>query len=132
MNDAASSGDLRAWISRHLDPLEEREPIKSHAQTSDFDLGPAYGTNEVDGPLTPASVLIGLVERSAGLSVILTRRADTLRRHTGQIALPGGRRDLARRPGRRPCARLMKRSASSRTTFRWRPLLALSDGALAI
>jgi 8-oxo-dGTP pyrophosphatase MutT (NUDIX family) len=25
--------------------------------------------------------------------VILTRRADTLRRHTGQIALPGGRRD---------------------------------------
>jgi 8-oxo-dGTP pyrophosphatase MutT (NUDIX family) len=98
VNDAASSGDLRAWISRHLDPLEEREPIKSHAQTSDFDLGPAYGPNEVDGPLTPASVLIGLVERAAGLSVILTRRADTLRRHTGQIALPGGRRD----PGETP------------------------------
>ena len=98
MNDAASSGDLRAWISRHLDPLEEREAIKSHAQTSDFDLGPAYGPNEVDGPLTPASVLIGLVERAAGLSVILTRRADTLRRHTGQIALPGGRRD----PGETP------------------------------
>jgi 8-oxo-dGTP pyrophosphatase MutT (NUDIX family) len=30
--------------------------------------------------------------------VILTRRADTLRRHTGQVALPGGRRD----PGETP------------------------------
>ena len=98
MNDTTQPHDLRAWISRHLDPLEEGDPIKSGSQTSDFDLGPAYGPNEVDGPLTPASVLIGLVERPAGLSVILTRRADTLRRHTGQIALPGGRRD----PGETP------------------------------
>jgi 8-oxo-dGTP pyrophosphatase MutT (NUDIX family) len=30
--------------------------------------------------------------------VVLTRRADTLRRHTGQIALPGGRLD----PGETP------------------------------
>jgi len=65
---------------------------------SDFDLGKAYGPTEADGPLTPASVLIALVERDHGLSVILTRRADTLRRHTGQIALPGGRRD----PGETP------------------------------
>ncbi|MGH6911540.1 MAG: NUDIX hydrolase [Phenylobacterium sp.] len=98
MSDNASADDLRAWISRHLDPLEEHDPIKGGAQTSDFDLGPAYGPNEVDGPPTPASVLIGLVDRPAGLSVILTRRADTLRRHTGQIALPGGRRD----PGETP------------------------------
>lgn len=93
MSDAASQDDLRGWISRHLDPLEEADPIEAGAQTSDFDLGPAYGPNEVDGPPMPASVLIALVERPVGLSVILTRRADTLRRHTGQIALPGGRRD---------------------------------------
>ena len=49
-------------------------------------------------PLTPAAVLVGLVEREEGLSVILTRRADTLRRHTGQIAFPGGRCD----PGETP------------------------------
>jgi 8-oxo-dGTP pyrophosphatase MutT (NUDIX family) len=71
---------------------------RAGAVASDFDLSKAYGPNEVDGPLTPAAVLIGLVERAAGLSVILTRRADTLRRHTGQIALPGGRRD----PGETP------------------------------
>ena len=98
MIQTASPGDLRAWISSHLDPLEELEPVKGHPQTSDFDLGPAYGPNEDDGTPTPASVLIGLVQRPAGLSVILTRRSDTLRRHTGQIALPGGRRD----PGETP------------------------------
>jgi len=43
-------------------------------------------------------VLIGLVEREAGLTVLLTRRSDTLRSHTGQVALPGGRQD----PGERP------------------------------
>jgi 8-oxo-dGTP pyrophosphatase MutT (NUDIX family) len=97
-------GDLRDWIGHHLDPLEARDPasavpaVPAVPANSDFDLGKAYGSNEVDGPLTPAAVLIGLVERAAGLSVILTRRADTLRRHTGQIALPGGRRD----PGETP------------------------------
>ncbi len=98
MKDPTAAGDLRAWISRHLDPLEEGDPVNGVAPHSDFDLSAAYGPNEVDGPLTPASVLIALAQREAGYSVILTRRADTLRRHTGQIALPGGRRD----PGETP------------------------------
>ena len=38
-------------------------------------------------------MLVGLVEREHGLTVLLTRRADTLRRHTGQVAFPGGRVD---------------------------------------
>ena len=92
-------GDLRDWIGEHLDPLEAHDPAQGgRPMTSDFDLGKSYGSDEVDLPLTPASVLIALVERDHGLSVILTRRADTLRRHTGQIALPGGRRD----PGETP------------------------------
>ncbi len=91
-------GDLRDWIGLHLDPLEAHDPAAAVAVHSDFDLSKAYGADEVDAPLTPAAVLIALVERDAGLSVILTRRADTLRRHTGQIALPGGRRD----PGETP------------------------------
>lgn len=91
-------GDLRDWIGQHLDPLEAHDPSTHGRVASDFDLSRSYGPNEVDLPLTPAAVLIGLVERDHGLSVILTRRADTLRRHTGQIALPGGRRD----PGETP------------------------------
>ncbi|MDP3859603.1 MAG: CoA pyrophosphatase [Stagnimonas sp.] len=43
--------------------------------------------------LKPAAVLVPLLRRDAGLSVLLTRRADTLRHHRGQISFPGGRRD---------------------------------------
>src|SRR5665213_2488675 len=97
MNAHASPHELRDWIARHLDPLDEAEAADGVPGRSDFDLNPEQFPPTTE-PLTPASVLVGLVEREAGLSVILTRRADTLRRHTGQIALPGGRRD----PGETP------------------------------
>jgi 8-oxo-dGTP pyrophosphatase MutT (NUDIX family) len=40
---------------------------------------------------TPAAVLVPLVERDAGWTVLLTQRADTLKDHAGQISFPGGR-----------------------------------------
>ncbi|MGH6719207.1 MAG: CoA pyrophosphatase [Alphaproteobacteria bacterium] len=48
---------------------------------------------EPDGAarLTAAAVLIPLVERAGGMTVLLTRRADGLPNHAGQIAFPGGR-----------------------------------------
>jgi 8-oxo-dGTP pyrophosphatase MutT (NUDIX family) len=89
MNAQAPAHELRDWITRHLDPLDE-----DHAALgADYDHDLIPGWSQPDQPLSPASVLVGLVEREHGLTVILTRRADTLRRHTGQIALPGGRRD---------------------------------------
>jgi 8-oxo-dGTP pyrophosphatase MutT (NUDIX family) len=96
VSEAASSEDLRAWISSHLDPLEDREPARGITR-SDYDLDPRHKP-PLATPLTAASVLVALVERAEGLSVILTRRSETLRRHTGQVALPGGRRD----PGETP------------------------------
>ncbi len=39
----------------------------------------------------PAAVLVPLVERSTGLTVLLTQRAETLKDHAGQISFPGGR-----------------------------------------
>ena len=39
----------------------------------------------------PAAVLIPLVERPEGLTVLLTQRATQLRNHAGQISFPGGR-----------------------------------------
>jgi len=39
----------------------------------------------------PAAVLIGVVERPYGLQVILTKRAEHLRHHPGQISFPGGK-----------------------------------------
>jgi len=84
-------GALREWITQRLDPLEDHDPVDG-VVASDF--GPrSVDLADEPEPPTPASVLVGLIEREHGYSVLLTRRADTLRRHTGQIAFPGGRRD---------------------------------------
>jgi 8-oxo-dGTP pyrophosphatase MutT (NUDIX family) len=44
-------------------------------------------------PTTPiaAAVLVPLVEREAGLTLLLTQRASQLKTHAGQISFPGGR-----------------------------------------
>ena len=41
--------------------------------------------------LTPAAVLLPLVQREGGLSLLLTRRTAHLHDHAGQISFPGGR-----------------------------------------
>lgn len=43
--------------------------------------------------LKPASVLVPVMRRPAGLHVLLTRRSESLRSHKGQISFPGGRRE---------------------------------------
>jgi 8-oxo-dGTP pyrophosphatase MutT (NUDIX family) len=45
-----------------------------------------------DGLVQPAAVLVAIVDRPDP-GVILTVRTDTMRRHAGQIAFPGGRID---------------------------------------
>ncbi|WP_417067541.1 CoA pyrophosphatase [Niveibacterium terrae] len=45
--------------------------------------------------LAPAAVLVPLVLREEGLSVLLTRRSRHLNHHPGQISFPGGRIDEA-------------------------------------
>jgi 8-oxo-dGTP pyrophosphatase MutT (NUDIX family) len=40
---------------------------------------------------TPAAVLVPLVDRATGMTVLLTQRATTLKDHAGQISFPGGR-----------------------------------------
>ena len=41
--------------------------------------------------LRPAAVLLPLIDHPSGLTVLLTRRTETLPEHPGQIAFPGGR-----------------------------------------
>ncbi|MEM9208857.1 MAG: CoA pyrophosphatase [Pseudomonadota bacterium] len=45
----------------------------------------------VEGGLIPAAVLLPLLERRRGLSVLLTRRSSALKHHGGQVSFPGGR-----------------------------------------
>ena len=96
MNEAAPR-HLSEWIADHLDPLQDTA-VTGGQRKSDFDLSPGGWAGMSTEPPRPAAVLIGLVEREAGLTVLLTRRADTLRSHTGQVALPGGRQDEGERP----------------------------------
>ena len=44
-------------------------------------------------PLRHAAVLVPLVRRPEGLTVLLTRRTDHLNDHAGQVSFPGGRTD---------------------------------------
>lgn len=57
---------------------------------SDFDLSPELVPEIARAPLAPAAVLIPVVARPEP-TVLLTQRTDSLRRHAGQIAFPGGR-----------------------------------------
>jgi 8-oxo-dGTP pyrophosphatase MutT (NUDIX family) len=45
----------------------------------------------LENPGRPASVLVALLERSEGPTVLFTERATHLKDHAGQVSLPGGR-----------------------------------------
>lgn len=55
----------------------------------DGDIRP--GRPLLDHAPTPAAVLVPLVERPEGMTVLLTQRTDHLAHHPGQISFPGGR-----------------------------------------
>lgn len=73
------------WLRQHLALHARREPaLSGDGGRGDFvtDRAPAA-----------ASVLVPLVWRPEGLTVLLTVRAEHLRDHAGQISFPGGRRE---------------------------------------
>ena len=81
---------LRERLARRLTPTADWSP-DARAARSDFDLNPDAARPE--RRLRPAAVLVPVIARAEGATVLMTRRADTLTSHTGQIAFPGGRLD---------------------------------------
>src|SRR6202000_2301712 len=70
----------------------------SEAQRSVAQLGLPLKMDQFLGPaalakLRAAAVLVPVRDGPAGPPILLTRRAETLRQHKGQISFPGGRRD---------------------------------------
>jgi len=53
------------------------------------------GMEQTNAALTPASVLMPIVERADELMMLFTRRTAQLRSHSGQISFPGGRAEPA-------------------------------------
>lgn len=82
------SGGVELLRSRllHEPPLLPLRPTRS-----DYDLNPGNRPAAAE-PLTPAAVLLPLTMRREP-HVLLTQRTDTLSRHAGQVAFPGGRAD---------------------------------------
>jgi 8-oxo-dGTP pyrophosphatase MutT (NUDIX family) len=81
----------------HLPPVDAAQ-LTANALRQRFASPPAWQPEtRGDGRLfdgrerTVASVLVPLVERESGLTVLLTRRTAHLRDHAGQISFPGGR-----------------------------------------
>lgn len=54
---------------------------------------PLVEEEAVPQTLTPAAVLMPVVERPQGLTVLFTERAAHLNDHPGQVSFPGGRRE---------------------------------------
>jgi 8-oxo-dGTP pyrophosphatase MutT (NUDIX family) len=86
-----------AGVDSHLPPIPA-DRLAPHALRERFAAGePFEPEHPGDGRflegrrLTAAAVLVPLVQRPEGLTVLLTRRAEHLRDHAGQISFPGGR-----------------------------------------
>jgi 8-oxo-dGTP pyrophosphatase MutT (NUDIX family) len=63
------------------------------ASHSDSGIAGMNPTPEILAQAQPAAVLIPLLARPEGVTMLLTRRSSTLRQHSGQIAFPGGKID---------------------------------------
>jgi 8-oxo-dGTP pyrophosphatase MutT (NUDIX family) len=72
----------RTWIA---DRLARPAPPEARGMSDGFRLPGREGRS------TPAAVLVPLVNRPAGLHVLLTQRSPDLPDHAGQICFPGGR-----------------------------------------
>ena len=70
------------WLARVL-----ARPAPASAQN----LSDGFRLPGREGEPTPAAVLVPLVNRPAGLNVLLTQRSADLPDHPGQISFPGGR-----------------------------------------
>jgi 8-oxo-dGTP pyrophosphatase MutT (NUDIX family) len=88
--------DFLIRAEARLHPVAPSWPVDlARPAFSDFDLSGdlAAGAGRVDLPLKHAAVLVGLIDRPEGLSLILTVRTADLPTHAGQIAFPGGKRE---------------------------------------
>jgi 8-oxo-dGTP pyrophosphatase MutT (NUDIX family) len=77
-------GDQRDWLIR---ALARPAPASARNLSDGFRLPGREGTPK------PAAVLVPIVNRPAGLQLLLTQRSADLADHAGQISFPGGRID---------------------------------------
>jgi len=82
--------DVRRRLQARNDAIAAGRLVPPPYVGSDFALN---GADRPPEELRPAAVLVPLVDREEGLTVLLTQRTADMPSHAGQIAFPGGRRD---------------------------------------
>ncbi len=75
MPESLSAETLKQWLGH------------AHSFVADED------EQDLPAEMTPAAVLVPLVLRESGVTVLLTQRTAHLHNHAGQISFPGGRID---------------------------------------
>lgn len=70
----------------------QRAALTAPGDRSDFDLHPhgRPGYAATERRLKPAGVLVPIINRPAGPTILLTQRTAHLKKHAGQISFPGG------------------------------------------
>ena len=86
-HSALSPTSLRSQVERAVRALDD---LPRGDELGDRDLNPSLPRAR---PRRAAAVLVPIVERPEGPTVLLTRRADHLHDHPGQVSFPGGRLD---------------------------------------
>lgn len=91
MSLALSPGELRSRILRRFEGSQPRQELADWRMLGvDAERSERLQRHFPSDPVA-AAVLVALVDRPDGLSVLLTQRASQLVRHAAQISFPGGR-----------------------------------------
>jgi 8-oxo-dGTP pyrophosphatase MutT (NUDIX family) len=142
-----SPAALRALARGKLRPSLSLAELKEAAPGGISDDAPDRLELASLAPLRPAAVLLPIVDRPGGLTVLLTLRASDLRAHSGQVAFPGGKIDA----GETPCEAALREAQEeiglearfvetlgwldpyfTGTGFRVAPLVALVDPSFGL
>ena len=82
-----SAAQIRRTFSGTRLPLDPTRPVMPR----ESERWPEKFLERASQGLTAAGVLVPLIDRQAGPSVLLTQRSTQLRIHAGQVSFPGGR-----------------------------------------
>jgi 8-oxo-dGTP pyrophosphatase MutT (NUDIX family) len=95
-----SSAFLRARARKILRPSLSLADLELAAPSgiSDDAVNGRLPELTVPAPWCAAAVLVPIIDRPGGLTVLLTLRASDLRAHSGQVAFPGGKVDTGETP----------------------------------
>jgi 8-oxo-dGTP pyrophosphatase MutT (NUDIX family) len=91
LSEALRPDELRARILRRFEGSQPRHELADWRLLGiDAERTRRMQRHFPDNPV-PAAVLVALVDRPEGLTVLLTQRASQLAKHAAQISFPGGR-----------------------------------------